>query len=387
MCSRPTEMRIMSGRHPGRHQLRRTELPVRGAGRVDDEAAHISDVREVTEEVHRVDEHLPRRATAHGAEGEDGAGTRWQVARGSLVVGVIGKPRVVDPCDSWVLVQPLRNRPGIGDVLSHALRQGLHPLQQQERRHRAQRGTDIAQLLRADASEEPVLPEVPPPGQPPIRGHRLSHEGETTIAPIEGARFDDHPTEGRAMSAKELRRGMHDDIGAVLDRPAQHRRSGCRIDHQGHTGGVCDVGESGDVRNAAGWIGDRLGEDDLRAFGDRGGEVVRIIAVEEGRLDPEAAQCDIKLRHGAPVEGGRRNHMVAGSGQRGEGKELRRHAAARGDRSDTSLEARHSLLECGDGRIGDSRVDVTVLLQCEQRPGIGGVLEDKCRRLVDRHRA
>jgi hypothetical protein len=62
-------------------------------------------------------------------------------------------------------------------------------------------------------------------------------------------------------------------------------------------------------------------------------------------------------------------------------------AAGGGNRADAALEARHPLLEHGDGGVGYPRVDGAELLEREQVGGVGAVVEDEARGLVDRDRA
>ena len=107
----------------------------------------------------------------------------------------------------------------------------------------------------------------------------------------------------------------------------------------------------------------------------------------ERRVDPEAAQRHVELGDRAAVERGRRDDVVARAREGGERQELRGLPRAGGHRAERALEAGQALLERGDRRVRDAAVDVAVLLQREQVRGVGGVVEDEARRLVDRHGA
>src|SRR5699024_10742365 len=76
--------------------------------------------------------------------------------------------------------------------------------------------------------------------------------------------------------------------------------------------------------------------------------------------------------------------VVAGPGERREGDELGAHPGRGRDRPDPALERGDALLEGGDGGVADAGVDVAVLLQREQVPGVVRVVEDERGRLIDR---
>src|SRR3954465_7321339 len=79
--------------------------------------------------------------------------------------------------------------------------------------------------------------------------------------------------------------------------------------------------------------------------------------------------------------------MAALPHQGDDGEVERRLAAGGADRTDAALERGDALLQHGDGRVADARIDEARLLEIEQRGGMVAVLEDEARRLVNRHRA
>ena len=69
--------------------------------------------------------------------------------------------------------------------------------------------------------------------------------------------------------------------------------------------------------------------------------------------------------------------MVALLAECREGDELGGHAGGGRYRTDTAFEGGDALLQRGDGRVGQARVDVAVLLQGEEVRGVVSVFEDE----------
>ena len=105
----------------------------------------------------------------------------------------------------------------------HALREGFHALKQVECRLRRERGTEVAQLLRAQFREEPVFAEVPPPRDVIVRRHRLGHEREVAVRPVEPSALNNHAAEGGSVPAQEFGGGVNHDVGPVFQRANQVR--------------------------------------------------------------------------------------------------------------------------------------------------------------------
>lgn len=79
--------------------------------------------------------------------------------------------------------------------------------------------------------------------------------------------------------------------------------------------------------------------------------------------------------------------MVALLAERREGDELGSHAGGGRYRTDAAFEGGDALLQRGDGRVGQARVDVAVLLQGEEVRRVVSVFEDEGGGLVDGDRA
>ena len=59
--------------------------------------------------------------------------------------------------------------------------------------------------------------------------------------PVEAAAVDDRAADGDAVAAEPFGDGMHDDVGAELDRAAQIGRGERVVDQQRHAGRVRDL--------------------------------------------------------------------------------------------------------------------------------------------------
>ena len=102
-----------------------------------------------------------------------------------------------------------------------------------------------------------------------IAGVGLGHGRELARGrPVEAAAVDEDAADGDAVAAEELGGRMHDDVGAVLERPAQIGRGEGGIEHQRQLVLVRDVGHRLDVEHLEPGIAERLGEHQARLVGD-----------------------------------------------------------------------------------------------------------------------
>jgi hypothetical protein len=179
------------------------------------------------------------------------------------------------------------------------------------------------------------------------------------------------------VPAKELRRRVHDDVGAVFDGTAQRGRRDGGVHHEWHPGVAGHRRQPREVGDLSRGVGDDLGKDQPCPVGDCGGVVAGVRSGDERRVDAEASQRYVQLRHGAAVQAARGDDVIAGTGERGEHRELGGQSARGGDRAEPAFEAGDAFLERGHRRIADPAVDVSVLLQGEQVGGVVGVGEDE----------
>ena len=204
---------------------------------------------------------------------------------------------------------------------------------------------------------------------------------------VEAAAVDDDAADRDAVAADPFGDGMHHDVGAELDRPAEIGGGEGVVDEQRNAGGMGDVRDLRDVEHLEARIADGLGDDQPGVGADGGPEAVEIARLDERRGDAEARQRVGEQIDGAAVERGRRNDVVAGVEQRGDGEVHRGHAARRADRADAGFQRRQPFLQHGGRRVGDAGVDVAGALQIEQRGRMVRILKDVGRRLVDRNGA
>ena len=179
------------------------------------------------------------------------------------------------------------------------------------------------------------------------------------------------------MTSQELGDRVNDDVRAVLDGADQvGGGQGC-VHDQGDARLVGDLCEAFQVGNLTGGVRHDLGVDCLGVLGQCRLVVGGVGAGNEGGLNAEAAQGHVQLGDGAAVQLRGGDDVVALLAECREGDELGGHAGGGRYRTDTAFEGGDALLQRGDGRVGQARVDVAVLLQGEEVRGVVSVFEDE----------
>jgi hypothetical protein len=189
------------------------------------------------------------------------------------------------------------------------------------------------------------------------------------------------------VSAEELRRGVEEQVGAVIEGPQQPGRRERGIHHQRELLRVRDLRDGGHVQHVDTRVAERLGEEQPRVRTDRGAPAVEVARVHERRLDAEALQRVVQQVVRSAVERAARDDVRARARDRRDGEVQRGLSARGGDRADAAFERRDALFEHGVRRVRDARIDVAGALHVEERGGVVGVAEHERRRLVDRRRA
>ena len=301
------------------------------------------------------------------------------------MIGMARQTGPGDPRNFRRAGEKFRDDSGIGDMAGNAQRQRFQPLQQVERRLRRHAGAEIAQPLGARAHDEGGRPEFLGKIETVIAGIGFGQGREPTRTfPVEAAAIDEHAADRHAVTADPFRRRMHDDVGAVLDRPDQAGRGEGRIDHQRQAGNVGDGGNRRDVEHLEAGIAQRLGEDQPRLGPDRRGEGCRVARIDHRRRDAEARQGMVEQIVAAAIDVARGDDVAAGIRQRQHRQRQRRLAARRGDRTDAAFERGNALFEHGHRRIRDPAVDVARTFEVEQAGGVIDVRKDIGGRLIDR---
>ena len=170
---------------------------------------------------------------------------------------------------------------------------------------------------------------------------------------------------------------MHDDVGAVLLRPAKVGRGEGIVDDVGDACLSGDCGDGRQVDDEAARIGDRLGEDGLGLRTDSGGERLGFLGVRPFHRPAELLEGVVELVDRAAIEllGG--DDLVAGLHQGVEGESLGRVPGGDRERSRAAFQRRHPLLQHPLRRIADASIDVAEGLEPEQGCGVVGAVEHK----------
>src|SRR5215203_773236 len=171
--------------------------------------------------------------------------------------------------------QECRNALRVPGVPLHTYWQRLQTLQKQERVEWAKRRPDISQVLDPGLDQVPVLAKGLVKADPVVPRRRLGHSGKIAVIPWETSGLDDNSTDSRTVSANKLGRGVDDDIGAMLEWPAEIRRGEGVVDHQRYAGLMGNLGNSADVEHTDAGIADRLAVNDACLRGNCPPKVLR----------------------------------------------------------------------------------------------------------------
>lgn len=359
---------------------------MRGAGRVDDQAANIADVDELTEQLGAIDERAARSHATLQIEGHDRPRAARQILLRCGMEGARRQTRVVDLLDLVPGLQPFGERLRIRDVAFQPQRQGLDALQDQEGVEWGDRAAGVSKQLDTQFRGEGTRAERLPVLQAVVAGVRLDEAGEAVPrAEVEGARVDDQTGDGGPVATEVLGRRVHHDVRAVLDGAQEIRRRHGVVHHQRHADLVREVRHRPDVEHVAARVGQGLGEEQLGVrLGGRPPGVQVVLVVDEADLDAELGQRVVQQVVGAAVEGGAGHQVVARTGEVEDGRGRRRRTRCEGHRGHAALQRRDPLFQDVLGGVHDPRVDVARFGQAEQIGAVLGVAEDERRRLVDR---
>ena len=352
------------------------------------ERFRIADVHEPNEQLQCILEARAGVASAVDAEGQDARRATAHVLARQRVAGVIGQAGVIDPAHLRVPLQVRCHREGIGAYPVHAQRQRLDALQDQEAVERRDRRTHVAQRHDTRSTDEGRGAERLRVDHAVVRdvGRAEARELVRVLRPGELSRVDQRAADAGAVAAQVLGERVHDDVGAVLERPAQVRRGHGVVDDQRNAVPVCHLGQCREVGDVARRVADGLAEYRARARIDEPLERGRVAVVREPHLDAVLRQRVREQVVGAAVEGRRADHVLPSLG---DGEDRVRDGGLprrQRERADAALERGEALLEHVRGRVHDARVDVAGDLEVEQVGAVLGVVERVRRGLVDWHR-
>ena len=270
----------------------------------------------------------------------------------------------------------------------HAQRERLEPLEEQEGVQRGERRAGITQKDRADPRYKRRGAGRLGEAEAVVARARLGQAGEfSAFRPVEPAAVHNHAADRGAMAADELRRGMDDDVRAVLDRPQQVWCGKGRIDDERDAvpvRGGCG-GFNVDQRRVR--IADRLDKDSARPVVDG---VFK--GVFRGRIDKGGGDAVLRERVReqvvrAAVDGFGGDDVVARLREVEEGVGDRRRTGGYAERCGAAFERRDAFFKNLDRRVRQAAVDVAGVGKAEARGGVRGILKHIGGRLVDRHGA
>ena len=189
------------------------------------------------------------------------------------------------------------------------------------------------------------------------------------------------------MAADELRGGVDDHVGTVLDGAQQVGGGEGGVHDQRHVVAVRDVGPGLKVEHVGVGVAQRLGVEQLGVVLDGGLDGVQVGGVDERGGKALVGERVLEQVQRAAVQVGGGHDVVTGGGdvlhRDGDGGRTGCHA----QRSDAAFKCGNALFEDADRGVGQAAVDVAGLGQAETVGGGGGILEHEGRGQVDRHGA
>ena len=221
-----------------------------------------------------------------------------------------------------MLLQVPGHRQRVRHVAVHAQAQRLDPLQEQKRVERAQAGAHVAQAFHPRLDDVGDVPEGLRELQAVVRTRRLGELREFALLPGELSAVHDDSTDAGAMPAHELGERVHHDVRTEIDRTAQVRRRERVVDHQRDVVFVCDARHRFDIQHVAPRVADGLPVKALGLGRDGFAEVLRIVRLDELRIEPQLAEAHVELRVRAAVQRAGGYQFVARLHQVAQGDEL-----------------------------------------------------------------
>ena len=209
---------------------------------------------------------------------------------------------------------------------------------------------------------------------------------EFAVRPVVVAAVDDHAAHGRPVAVDPLRRGVHDDVRAPLERVAE---VACRaervVDDERNVAPPGQFAQRLQVGDRAGGIAHALGVERLGAAVDQRLEILGTLARGDAAVDAEPVQRRAELVVGASVEERRGDDVVPFGRQRKHGDQDGRHARRDGERPHSPVQGGDTLFVGRRGGVLQARIDVAAFAQLEEPCGVVAVFEPIGRRGIDRH--
>ena len=219
--------------------------------------------------------------------------------------------------------------------------QALERAVQEKCRLRVLHGAEVAHKLRGSLGNKGALAtELLGIGHAVIAliGRGETRELVRMSHPVKLAMVDDDAAQVSSMSIHVLGGGVRNDVGAPLKGTTHHGRREGVVDHQRHAVVVRGLGKTLNVEHGEGGIGDGLAKDEL-GIGLKGCLELLIgeVGGNERAGQAHATHGMSQQVVGTAVDSRARDHVIAGTGNVKDRKEVRSHARAREHRSGTAL--------------------------------------------------
>ena len=176
------------------------------------------------------------------------------------------------------------------------------------------------------------------------------------------------------VAAVMLRRRMHDEVGAELQRPLDRRRRKRAVDERERSVAAAQIGREREVDEAQRRVDRCLQHHELRLQRELLRKVVTFHRMEPVHLHAEAREVLRDERSRSAVDLVRHEHAVAGAHEREHRAAHRRHAACERHRAVGSFALRRDALELAAVRVAHALVEVAAALRRTERAhrlGIG----------------
>ncbi len=187
-----------------------------------------------------------------------------------------------------------------------------------------------------------------------------------------------------AVAADHFRQAFHDQVRPHFQRLCQHRRREGVVHHQASRCLPAKLGQRRNIDDTQQRIGHRLDEKDARILGQGTGDGFQVIAIDEFRLDAEAAQLLIQQLHGAAIEAIAGHDPLALLHRCEQQGADRRHAGAADDAPLGALDVRQALGQQPGVGMGIAGIDKARLAVGQNAVESVEVRQSVNRRLIKR---
>lgn len=201
--------------------------------------------------------------------------------------------------------------------------------------------------------------------------------------PIERTAVNDNAADRRSVSADELRRGMNDDVRAVLDRSDEVRGRERRVNDEGNAVSVRDLRDPLDVRNVRVRVAESFDVKCFRFGSDRLLYLVGIVRIDERRryTRREGKRVREKIVCSA-VNVFRGNDMLSRTGKSEDRVIDRRRPGSRCERRNAVFKRRDPFFKYVVCRVRQSSVYIARVAKTESVRRVSAVTENEGRTCI-----